>query len=1093
MKEALSAAVVMALATSCASAAADMNSPRASAAPPTGYAARTVRTQAVTLITGDQVTVRTDSRGRQTATTRPGHGRERERFYQFSNPDGITVLPEDALAPTRSGRVDRNVFNVTRLLADGSQDESMRLIVRRPKTASALRGFSVTSTRSLKSIDAVALGVARDGKFWQAVKAGHSGVTEVRLDGRHRLAADSGTTQIGAPAAWHSGITGKGVTVAVLDSGYDPTHPDLAGAVTEAKNFIADEHDAIDHAGHGTHVASILAGRGIADGGRTKGVAPDAKLLIGRVCNETCYDSDIIAGMEWAAGRAKVVNMSLGSDEPSQGDDPMSTSINALTKKYGTLFVVAAGNSGPTPNTIGAPAAAASALTVGAVDSKNKLASFSSQGGPVLKPDITAPGVDITAAHAAGTRPGPTAENPKYTVLSGTSMASPFVAGSAALLAQEHPDWKADQLKAALMAAARPKPHDSVYQQGAGRVDLTAALRQSVFAVTPSIAFGTAIWPHDDDKPMVRPLAYRNSGDQPIHLQLQVEANSSPGLFTLSAKQLTVPAKGTAQVLLAADPRATQKDGNLAAVVVAHAPGGEAVRVPAGLVREVPQHRLTFRVVNKDGSQASSDNAYVFLYNLDSQFQAELHPAANGVVSSRLPAGRYAAQGFSYDAQGRETWYAEPEIQLDADRTVTFDGRQSKLHNVALERTDAQPHNSAIGSIINSNWGPQRIELAGPTIPDNLYVLPSRPVRDDQLIWYSYSNWSRPNEGDYTTSPYEYNIFLSSPGSLPANPAYTVRDQDLVAVHRSYAAQAPKTSGGSTVNVLLPDFDVPLVPDQGSTFLLPYERTEYFSTGSQRWQNSFGQDQVGVDNGTDTSSGPQLQQMPRAYDAPEHLDERWNSGVFGPALPEDPTTAGWAGRKGNILHVGASLLADQAPDHSGASPGAGTVTLYRNGRRIEQISGSDGEFLVPAAGNTYRVVLEKATAAPWLSSKVRSEWTFRSSFVAGDKVAPLHLSVVRFAPDLDRNNSVPAGRALALPTYVQHAQGTEIPTRSLTVEVGSDDGRTWQRVPVTGSGDHWTAQVPAFQKPGYVSLRTTAVDALGEQVTQTIVRAYRIG
>ena len=153
------------------------------------------------------------------------------------------------------------------------------------------------------------------------------------------------------------------------------------------------------------------------------------------------YDSSIIAGMEWAAhSGAKVVSMSLGGD-PTDGTDPMSQAVNDLTAETGALFVVAAGNAGAA-RTVGSPGAAASALTVGAVDRDDNLAEFSSRGPRLgdngLKPEITAPGVGIVAARAAGTTMG-TPVDDAYTTASGTSMATPHVAGAAAILAQEHP------------------------------------------------------------------------------------------------------------------------------------------------------------------------------------------------------------------------------------------------------------------------------------------------------------------------------------------------------------------------------------------------------------------------------------------------------------------------------------------------------------------------------------------------------------------------------------------------------------------------------------------------------------------------------
>ena len=172
-----------------------------------------------------------------------------------------------------------------------------------------------------------------------------------------------------------------------------------------------------------------------------------------------CLDSDILAGMEWAAAtlHAPIVNLSLGgTDTPDI--DPLEDAVNRLSAEFGTLFVIAAGNEG-VPLAIDSPGSADAALTVGAVDGNDALAGISSTGPRLgdhaVKPDITAPGVAITAARAAGTALGPLVGD-QYVTLSGTSMATPHVAGSAALLLEQHPDWSGAQLKAALMATAQP-------------------------------------------------------------------------------------------------------------------------------------------------------------------------------------------------------------------------------------------------------------------------------------------------------------------------------------------------------------------------------------------------------------------------------------------------------------------------------------------------------------------------------------------------------------------------------------------------------------------------------------------------------------
>ena len=188
-----------------------------------------------------------------------------------------------------------------------------------------------------------------------------SGVTGIYLDDKITLpsadaqpsdaigpALDDAVKLIGADLAHQQGITGKGIKIAVVDTGIDASHPDLAGRVIAAKNFSADG-DTLDHFGHGTHVASIAAGSGAASGGKYEGVAPQADLINAKALNR--YGSGttdgIIRAMEWAADQgASIINMSLGGG-PSDGSDPMSSAVNAISTAKGALFVIAAGNSGP--------------------------------------------------------------------------------------------------------------------------------------------------------------------------------------------------------------------------------------------------------------------------------------------------------------------------------------------------------------------------------------------------------------------------------------------------------------------------------------------------------------------------------------------------------------------------------------------------------------------------------------------------------------------------------------------------------------------------------------------------------------------------
>ncbi len=304
---------------------------------------------------------------------RPGKGREHIRFLAHRERGDLYVIPQDAQPLLQSGKLDRRLFDVTGLIRSGYHDDvrdNLPLIVTyQPGAAHRAAGtFNATGariTRELPAIGGAAMTAAKDeatdlwttiagtGQSARANTAG--GIDRIWLDGKRQPALDQSVSQIGAPAAHQAGFTGRGVRVAVLDSGVDSQHPDLVGKVAQARNFT-EEPEAADVVGHGTHVASTIAGTGAASGGRIPGMAPDAVLLDGKVCEvDGCPDSAILAGMQWAAveQRATVVNLSLGGPDGPE-IDPLEEAVNTLTAQTGTLFVIAAGNAGG-DRTVGSP------------------------------------------------------------------------------------------------------------------------------------------------------------------------------------------------------------------------------------------------------------------------------------------------------------------------------------------------------------------------------------------------------------------------------------------------------------------------------------------------------------------------------------------------------------------------------------------------------------------------------------------------------------------------------------------------------------------------------------------------------------------
>ncbi|MFB7539386.1 S8 family serine peptidase [Streptomyces zaomyceticus] len=662
----------------------------ASAVPDTfkGAAASTT----VTLVTGDRVTLTDLGSGRQTVTVDRAEGATGAIRSQISN-GRVTVIPDEARPYLASGALDPRLFDVTGLVEQGVTGELPLIVTYGGKGArtAAATPRGAETVRPLPSIGGAAVTATDPAAFWNgftaAPNARAAAPAKVWLDGRVKAAMAESNEQIGTPKAWEAGLTGKGVKVAVLDTGADLAHPDLAGRVTESKSFIAGQEVA-DRNGHGTHVASTVGGSGAGSDGKEKGVAPGATLAVGKVLSDegSGSESEIIAGMEWAAKDidAKIVSMSLGSREPSDGTDPMAQAVNTLTAETGALFVIAAGNSGA-PGSIGSPGAADSALTVGAVDSADEAAYFTSQGprygDQALKPDLSAPGVDILAA-----RSQLVAGSGLYTSMSGTSMATPHIAGVAALLAERHPDWTGAQLKNALMSSSKTLDASS-YALGSGRVDVAAAIAANVTA-TGSADLGFLGWPYESNKPVTRTVTYTNSSDAPVELNLAVEGVPA-GVATLADTALTVPAHGSASTTVTGD-GSKAPVGQSSGRVTASTAGTAVAHTALGLVKEEERYTLTVHVKDRDGAPTAAHLGVQQLVEGVDPFPATV--GESGTLELRLKPGTYTVDSF-LDVRGSHGedslglgFLTEPEITLDRDREITLDGRQLREIRAEVEK-----------------------------------------------------------------------------------------------------------------------------------------------------------------------------------------------------------------------------------------------------------------------------------------------------------------------------------------------------------------------------------------------------------------------
>ncbi|MFI9814742.1 S8 family serine peptidase [Saccharothrix variisporea] len=1016
-------------------------------------------------MTGDRVSVR-DGR----VSVVPGVGRQGVGFAVSTDVDGSThVVPHDVLADLAADRLDPRLFDVGALIRDGYDD------ARTDRTPLIVTGDTarIAGGQDLASVRGVAVEAEKKTPFWPAGRTG-----KVWLDAPVRASLDRSVPQVGAPEAWQAGHTGAGTKVAVLDTGIDVTHPDLADAVVDSAVFAAGDNTD-DRVGHGTHVAATITGSG-----RFQGVAPDAKLLNGKVLDDTGYgkESEVIAGMEWAvAAGADVVNLSLGSSRPSDGTDPLSQALNRLTAESGTLFVVSAGNSGPGESTVGSPGAADAALTVGAVDRDDALAEFSSRGprlgDGVLKPDLTAPGVGIVAAKARNGTIG-TPVDDGHVALSGTSMAAPHVAGAAAVLAGQHPDWTADRLKAALTGSAKPTSGVSAHHQGAGRLDVARASRQSTTASPSSLSLGTARWPHQDDAPITRTVTYTNDGTTPSTLRLSADVRgpggtpAPAGMVTASPAEVTVPAGGRADVTITTTTSLAAPDGDYSGTVLAAGDGVE-LRTPLAVTKEVESYDV--ELTTTDHSGQPSPYSYYRFTDLD-QPRHFRDFAADRTVQ-RLPKGRYFFHSpiiTQLDGVWWSTNFAEPALVVDRDLRLPLDARQGRRNSVTVDRPNARPGETRSFVEIKTAWGGNtNAGDFGPDFERQLWV-PSRTSLPGSARYWVMATLAQPDgAGGFVGSPYQYHVFWANDGSVPEDLHRTFADRDLARVDTVSAAQAPGKMG---------------YRDYLAGGPLPLRVAEHYSP-EIRWSRVFSQMRM-AEGYRETTL---FEAEPGQFEAGTRRTERWNSAVFGPALPKSGRPDGWAGRQGDVMVFDIPMFTDQSDNRYGYSDFTKARTaLSKDGVHIGAAD-TDGSGLarVPADPGVYELTVDTArSGVSELSTEISAKWTFTSEHVPGDPVA-LPLSVVRFAPSLDDQNRARAGVPFAIPVYAQRNDGSSADGVVTTeVQVSYDDGKSWRPAHLARFGSRSLAFVHHPADAKFVSLRAKAHDQSGNTFEQTIIRAY---
>ena len=1044
----------------------------------------------VTLITGDHVTIRAVD-GQAVPEVAPADGRESMTFHIFDRDGDLYVVPSDAKPLIANGVLDLRLFDVSTLVEYGYTDaerDDIPLIV----SGEAVVGTAEAATDRLDGLDIsfVEQPKAEADQFWSSMTGAgalSAGDTRIWLDGKRELSLDVSVPQVGAPAAWDAGYTGEGVVVAVLDSGVDETHTDLTSKIVDAEDFTGGG-DVTDAGGHGTHVASTIAGGGDASDGQYVGVAPDADLLIGKVCAEYgCQESAILEGMEWAAqSGADIANLSLGGRDTPE-IDPLEQAINDLTEEYGILFVVAAGNDYAN-EAVGSPGSADAALTVGAVDAADELAVFSSRGPRVgdhaLKPDITAPGVDIVAAKAEGTQLGePVGDS--YVTASGTSMATPHVAGAVAILAQQHPDYTPAQLKASLMAAAEPNADLMAHQQGAGRLDAARAVSQEVTTEPASVSVGKLAWPQTEV--IEDTLTYGNPTDEAITLDLTVTAAGTDGpvdgVVTVNTDSLEIPAGGEADVTVLTDLTGDTAPGYYSAYVTATF-GDHRVVTPVAATKEPETHQLTVSAVGADGAPA--EGFMVLLFSLSGDTSDLMEFSMESSIDLDIPVGEYHVEVTLDEDSGdvsESHMMIDPSIEVFEDSSLTFDARDTGDISVSIHDKTVGSFTGALG--YNRVFGDQsRSSILVADSLDNVHShqygdpLPAGELQTE--IHGTLTDNVPPSSMAVRELTRTYNYALGVDGYLVTDYEESLTEEDFMRIDNEIRSGSPGQMG-QKVLLAVGEFGG---LGTGYTMPLPNDFTEFVaSTEHFAWDSEFRvvvEDSVGLP----TPISSTRLDHPITTTPSETMPIEWNTAVMGPGFAAEYSAAE---RDGSEATVTLPLFSGPQEGSFGISmTDSGRMALYAGDELIGEspmVDGGDFSGL-PDEATQYRLVAEADRSGMFdFTTSLECEWTFTSS--ASDDTLPL-LSVRAAPQGLNETNHVAVGEAVTIPLTVQTISGDVIDPAELGVKV-SFDGEVWEEAVVEDGAITVTAEAA-----GTVSLHIGAVDDDGNAVEQTIMDAYGV-
>ena len=585
-------------------------------------------------------------------------------------------------------------------------------------------------------------------------------VKKISLDRKVHVFLYDSVALINATQLWQikddlgRNITGVNVTVAVIDTGIDYTHPDF-GSCTEngflsgqcskvigGYDFVNNDNDPMDDHGHGTHCAGIVAANGT-----LKGVAPDANLMAFKVLDSggSGWTSDVIAGIERAvdpnndgdySDHVDVISMSLGGS--GSPDDEVSQAVDTAVENE-VVVVVAAGNSGPYYESIGSPGCAQKALTVGAMCKPCQvgnesycdeiIASFSSRGPvnwgnqSIIKPDVVAPGVKICSSQWNDAWAEYQCTDDEHTAISGTSMATPHVAGAAALLLQAHPNWRPEEVKSVLMSTAEDLDFD-VNTQGTGKINAYKAYGATLATYPQSVSFGRI---DSGTNSLSEEIMIKNLETYPIYLTLNASLiKDSEGNYysfaSLNVSNITIQANSQESVLLTVNITSDVEglfEGEISI--------SDTYRIPFSFIK------LSKLTISVKGNEPLYPNIYLHDDNFNFTASASQDFDFEGDTANFfVPSGNYSVYAVSnFDETPLEYILMDHlEVPLSSEVTAILnlsDARPFTIKAQALDGTDLKLYEWQKGFNTYNDEKVFSVNYYDPIIGDRIVYLSNKP------------------------------------------------------------------------------------------------------------------------------------------------------------------------------------------------------------------------------------------------------------------------------------------------------------------------------------------------------------------------------